>query len=288
MTHLPFLPDDPSAVYSAGQRQRLYPHNDYILDPGSTYESLPGSRGHYYAISLHLGEHDTTTPRTQYPHRYPPSTVTSSSSRFHSHYAPSQPSTVFDYEDLHSVTSASTAPPTHGPEPAHLHRAMVPIDLDTLPTPLPCEFIGFARCDMSFPLAAIDAWVQHIMREHLNSFLPMTSICWFCDDFKFPARSSSHNDRYVAYRERMQHIAMHFADNTTVDEMRPDFGFVQHLRDHNLITEKQYKIAMSWSEMPVSSKIEINTISDRRVPWGSVTVDRHEERRERRRRQRNL
>ncbi|CEJ92467.1 hypothetical protein VHEMI08119 [[Torrubiella] hemipterigena] len=265
-------------VDSVGQRRRLYPHNEYLFDAGHSFESLPASNYQaYYAQSLHLTETEAARKRRR---RQP------SPSRTASSYTHSYNCSVFDHDDLYSVSSASSAPPPrHGMQPTQLQRPMVP-DPDPLPTPLPCEFESFTGCDLQFPLGAIDGWVQHIVTEHLRSQLPMVTICWFCDkdEAKFQARSSSYHDRYVAYRERMQHIAMHFGDNSTVADMRPDWEFVDHLRDCNIISKERHRKLTRYRELHPPPSIEINTVPWQREPWGSVVVERSDRRRERRQR----
>jgi hypothetical protein len=48
----------------------------------------------------------------------------------------------------------------------------------------------------------------------------------------------------------MRHIAEHFFQGATVEGMRADFPFLDHLRNNGLISERAYIIARDWHEAP--------------------------------------
>ncbi|KAF3018164.1 hypothetical protein E8E14_010497 [Neopestalotiopsis sp. 37M] len=137
--------------------------------------------------------------------------------------------------------STSTSAPSIGP----------PEDL-TLATELPCEFIGYARCDQVFQVDDVNAWAQHVMTDHLREQIPSVCCCWFCDDFIFDSEKSGVG-RHTNFLWRMDHIRRHFVDDgVTISQIRPDFHFLDHLKSHGLIRESVFKTACTHREGPIS------------------------------------
>ncbi|RDA92604.1 hypothetical protein CP533_0910 [Ophiocordyceps camponoti-saundersi (nom. inval.)] len=162
---------------------------------------------------------------------------------------------VFDSVDGQSVYSVSTIPPRQGSEPLHRQRLPVP---DFSSTWLPCEFQKLSRCQERFAVEDVDAWIQHIVHDHLGGKLPAYCICWFCDRAEFRAGP----DRAENYRRRMQHIASHIRnEGKTAAEVRWDFHFLDHLHHHGLVSERVFQWATQQSELP--------------PPKGMILVDRN-------------
>ncbi|KAL6906954.1 hypothetical protein GGI43DRAFT_247445 [Trichoderma evansii] len=116
---------------------------------------------------------------------------------------------------------------------------------------LPCEFYGYENCEETFDLNSFDDWVQHICGHHLRWRLPRYCICWFCDDAVFHAVDETADEREHNYRARMHHIADHFGHGATMSEIRPDFYFLDHLRDIGLVSERNFQACKAWHEAPL-------------------------------------
>ncbi|KAI1117521.1 hypothetical protein F5Y14DRAFT_351383 [Nemania sp. NC0429] len=113
---------------------------------------------------------------------------------------------------------------------------------------LPCEFVGYTRCEESFGLDEFDAWVEHIVSVHLLNLLPKKVICWFCDDEVFDCKRV---DRETNFRQRMWHIHGHFQrQEFTVNNIRPDHHLNAHLWKKRLIDEGVYIAAQRYDEVP--------------------------------------
>lgn len=144
---------------------------------------------------------------------------------------------------FHTNTSISTAPPPHGPPPLHRQRPALPTA-----SLLVCEFAGFQPCGALFDPSDEEAWISHIVDNHLNGILPRVSMCWFCSDVpRFEAVSKS---REASFRERMSHIAWHFRNGWSGDQMRPDFFLLDHVHSHGLISEDVFQWAKRFHEVP--------------------------------------
>ena len=115
---------------------------------------------------------------------------------------------------------------------------------------LPCEFVGYSGCEMTFDVDDVHNWIEHIAREHLGDKLPKKAFCWFCDDIKFDSRVVG--DRRLNFEQRMWHIRDHFVEEgRTINSIRPDHHFNTHLRDNGLIGEDTYNSVRRYSEAPV-------------------------------------
>ncbi|KAJ8133554.1 hypothetical protein O1611_g66 [Lasiodiplodia mahajangana] len=123
----------------------------------------------------------------------------------------------------------------------------------TTPGDLPCEFVGYSRCDQTFTLDEIDAWVEHIVSGHLRGHLPAKVRCWFCDEFILDAEHAG--GRLLNFQQRMWHIRGHILDGFSVNEMRPDYYFNEHLHCHRLIPEHVYDDIRRWTKIPPSESI---------------------------------
>ncbi|CAM1509334.1 Fc.00g030730.m01.CDS01 [Cosmosporella sp. VM-42] len=202
--------------------------SDYRTSQGERYVSASTPR---YAPSIALSEDRSVTGRPR--RRRSASSSSSATVR----------SSVFDTYDTRTVSSTSTAPPTYGI--AQDHRPLLPP-----PQVLVCEFAGYSSCDFVFDLDDVDGWIEHIAIQHLRTRYPSYSCCWFCNSGKFQARSGKSTDLRACYWERMRHIAEHFRNGKTPDEIRPDFFFLDHIHHHGLIDDYTFQVAMSWHEGP--------------------------------------
>ncbi|GAW15371.1 hypothetical protein ANO14919_047800 [Xylariales sp. No.14919] len=114
---------------------------------------------------------------------------------------------------------------------------------------LPCEFVGYGECEVTFGLEDTDAWIEHVIFDHLHDNLPKKVVCWFCDDYIFEAKRTS--ERRQNFEDRMYHIREHFlTERRTVNHMRPDYHFNTHLQDAGLISEQSYNAVRRYNEVP--------------------------------------
>ncbi|KAI1136599.1 hypothetical protein F5Y05DRAFT_98621 [Hypoxylon sp. FL0543] len=164
------------------------------------------------------------------------------------------------------------------------------------PTPgalaLPCEFVGLGSCDMSFNYDETEAWIEHIITDHLQNRLPNKAVCWFCDTYLFDAKAPEVRDRRLNFHNRMEHIREHLAEGKTVHDIRPDFHMLDHLRQHQLISEAMYNQARRWHESLLRPEHMRHVYRPRYVPperqrqqerENMVPVDQSKEERRRRR-----
>ncbi|KAI1418109.1 hypothetical protein F5Y13DRAFT_35298 [Hypoxylon sp. FL1857] len=114
---------------------------------------------------------------------------------------------------------------------------------------LPCEFVGLGSCDVTYHYEDTEAWIEHIITDHLQDRLPSKAVCWFCDTYTFDAKSrEARNDRRLNFHNRMEHIRQHITDGKTAHDMRPDFHMVDHLYRHRLISQDTYNRVRRWHE----------------------------------------
>ncbi|KAI0142376.1 hypothetical protein F4776DRAFT_503703 [Hypoxylon sp. NC0597] len=121
------------------------------------------------------------------------------------------------------------------------------------PTPgtfrLPCEFVGLGSCDETFNYDETEAWIEHIIVNHLKDKLPSKAVCWFCDEYPFDAKAPQVRDRRLNFHNRMEHIRDHIvSEGKTANDIRPDFHMLDHLRQHGLIPETTYHQVRRWHE----------------------------------------
>ncbi|KAI0843455.1 hypothetical protein F5Y06DRAFT_4401 [Hypoxylon sp. FL0890] len=113
---------------------------------------------------------------------------------------------------------------------------------------LPCEFVGLGSCDVTFNYDETEAWIEHIITDHLQDRLPSKAVCWYCDTYLFDAKAPEVRDRRLNFHNRMEHIRDHIAEGKTAHDMRPDFHMLDHLRQHRLISEATFNQARRWHE----------------------------------------
>ncbi|KAI0513205.1 hypothetical protein F5B22DRAFT_279218 [Xylaria bambusicola] len=150
-------------------------------------------------------------------------------------------------------TDNSYAPPTNG---------------------LPCEFVGYGRCDLIFALDDVENWIEHIINVHLRNKLPRKVFCWFCDEYTFDYKRAG-GDRRLNFEQRMWHIRDHFMNESrTVHNIRPDHYLNTHLHENSLIGDDQYNSVRRYSEVPQPSYI-----LDSNAPqedWGTASGSRNQ------------
>ncbi|KAI0842910.1 hypothetical protein F5Y06DRAFT_76436 [Hypoxylon sp. FL0890] len=141
---------------------------------------------------------------------------------------------------------------------------------------LPCEFVGLGSCDVTFNYDETEAWIEHIVTDHLRDKLPNKAVCWFCDTHIFDAKAPEiQNDRLLIFRYRMEHIRKHIAEGKTVHDIRPDFHMLDHLHKHRLISEATYNQARRFHELPEHTRQQERS--------NRIVVDNRKEERQRRR-----
>ncbi|KAH0495483.1 hypothetical protein TgHK011_009032 [Trichoderma gracile] len=115
---------------------------------------------------------------------------------------------------------------------------------------LPCEFFWYGDCEEIFDLHDIDGWIYHVAVHHLNMVLPAKCKCWFCDDWVFLAETDTFQQRELCYIDRMHHIADHYRRGATTIDVRPDFDFLDHLWEHDLISRRDFQYMKDYHEAP--------------------------------------
>lgn len=225
-----FLDQHKSSRVSSGQ------------DPTAQLLSYRHNNAHY-APSLMMSEVERPRIRRREPSSSSGGTIQSS---------------TFDPSD--TISSVSTAPQstTSRRRRDHERRPSVPMPQDRS-SRLVCEFFRYSKCHATFDPNDVEGWIKHNAKEHLKKEYPMYSICWFCDGYKFQAISDSRDDRRQAYNDRMRHIAGHFHghDSLTGHDMRPDFFFLNHLNDNNLISRRAFEKAKAKTEVPKPNDMEL-------------------------------
>lgn len=116
---------------------------------------------------------------------------------------------------------------------------------------LPCEFYAIGGCETFFDYNDNEAWMEHILVNHLQDKLPSKADCWYCTTYTFSIKDPRvHGDRRLNFQYRMDHIRDHIADGKAAAEMMPDFHMLDHLLKHNLITEGRYNEVRRWHVLP--------------------------------------
>ncbi|KAI1085999.1 hypothetical protein F5B19DRAFT_480743 [Rostrohypoxylon terebratum] len=120
---------------------------------------------------------------------------------------------------------------------------------------LPCEFYAIGGCGAFFNYADVDAWIEHIVIDHLQDKLPEKADCWFCTTYSFNVKDPRvPGDRQLNFQNRMHHIHSHIGDGKTENDMVPDFHMLDHLLKHNLISEGRYNEVRRWQSLPTPNK----------------------------------
>ncbi|KAI1809638.1 hypothetical protein GGS20DRAFT_271240 [Poronia punctata] len=126
---------------------------------------------------------------------------------------------------------------------------------------LPCEFVGYTGCDMTFSLVDVDGWIEHIITDHLRNILPRKVFCWFCDSYIFDAMTCDLDYRQN-FDNRMWHIRDHFMDYSgSVEGMRVDHHLNEHLNTYNLVEKSVYHRVRKMAEVPLPrGLLPLNTL----------------------------
>ncbi|KAF8856423.1 hypothetical protein BDZ45DRAFT_476350 [Acephala macrosclerotiorum] len=112
---------------------------------------------------------------------------------------------------------------------------------------LPCEF-AFMGCEVIFRPDEYESWVTHSFSHFERAGPPPKAICTFCDDDE--AIFETNGDKVLNWRTRMYHVAEHFENGQTYEDLRPDFFVVEHMRENGLLSEEDFKFAMHITERP--------------------------------------
>ncbi|KAI1369408.1 hypothetical protein F5Y08DRAFT_334819 [Xylaria arbuscula] len=113
---------------------------------------------------------------------------------------------------------------------------------------LPCEFVGYGGCDITFDIEDVHSWIEHIASEHLRNKLPERAFCWYCDEVEFDSKRAG--DRHTNFQQRMMHIREHIVyDGRKAHDIRPDHYFNKHLYEKGLIGEDAYNSVRKYSEV---------------------------------------
>lgn len=119
------------------------------------------------------------------------------------------------------------------------------------PYNLPCEFYAIGGCEAFFEYDDTEAWVEHIIVDHLQDKLPKRIDCWFCTSYAFSTKDPGVNgDLRLNFQRRMEHIRAHVKDGKTANDMMPDFHMLDHLLKHDLISEGRYNEVRRWHGLP--------------------------------------
>lgn len=105
---------------------------------------------------------------------------------------------------------------------------------------LPCDFYGWATCDVRFPPHRLNAWLDHVEEAHLGGSenIPREVLCWYCPQ-KFDAHSPKVERRRANFHRRIKHIRDHIVnENKTADEILPDWQYAEHLHNRGLSLPK--------------------------------------------------
>ncbi|KAI1750284.1 hypothetical protein F4782DRAFT_252796 [Xylaria castorea] len=128
-----------------------------------------------------------------------------------------------------------------------------PFPFPPRPSPrLLCEFIGYAKCKRTFAPEDFDAWVEHIIIEHMKGKLPVEHLCWFCDDQVFRAEDPSDQGKIrEKFEQSLSHIRDHMVeDGLKAHDIRPDYLMNEHLRESGLISDPVYNRVRRFTELP--------------------------------------
>ena len=106
---------------------------------------------------------------------------------------------------------------------------------------IPCEFVGWHSCDVTFGLDNIDAWCQHVAHDHLLGHIPKKLRCWYCDDVQFKSQSTNTAHLHRNLHDRFVHILDHIRyQHKGAHDIRIDWDMLEHLRKHDIIDQDQY------------------------------------------------
>ncbi|KAI0900052.1 hypothetical protein F4806DRAFT_454893 [Annulohypoxylon nitens] len=116
---------------------------------------------------------------------------------------------------------------------------------------LPCEFYAIGGCETFFEYNDRNAWIEHILVDHLQDKLPQKADCWFCTTYSFNVKDPRvHGDRRLNFEYRMNHIHRHIGEGKGASDMMPDFHMLDHLLKHKLISEGRYNEVRRWRGLP--------------------------------------
>lgn len=105
---------------------------------------------------------------------------------------------------------------------------------------IPCEFVGYGDCPMSFHMDDMENWCQHVVQGHLQNRLPQVMMCWYCNE-QFTSKSTDSKDLNRNLYDRFVHIRQHVQEGKGEHDIRVDWYLLEHLHQYNLIPEEDYQ-----------------------------------------------
>jgi len=127
---------------------------------------------------------------------------------------------------------------------------------------LQCEFC-FMGCEIRYGPSCIEEWISHTQSHLHDSPPPSNAGCIFCHENLNTPESESKKD---PWRQRMLHIAEHFKEGASEDDLVPDYTLVIYLKDRGLITDEDYSNAIKYQGIPGinAPAEEISTLQGRK------------------------
>lgn len=123
---------------------------------------------------------------------------------------------------------------------------------------LPCTFSDAVGCGVVYGSNDKEVWIRHNTSHFFKVGPPAKCVCIFCDDFE----SAEVDDRHQNWRNRMLHIAAHYAEGISFDQTRPDYFVLEHLEKYGAMTQDDYQEAIRYSERPfVDGLVDLNVES---------------------------
>jgi hypothetical protein len=107
-----------------------------------------------------------------------------------------------------------------------------------------CSF-GFTDCRLSFHPMRINDWISHEASHFLQHRPPPKTCCTFCD-----LVFENYTDPKLSWRQRMDHIAVHFQRLEGPDHPRPDFFVIEYMFEKRLLSAGEYKSLTRYTERP--------------------------------------
>lgn len=95
---------------------------------------------------------------------------------------------------------------------------------------IPCEFRWLDGCRELFSaFEDISLYIAHAGEFHLGWQWPSTTVCWWCDNYKFPGTNAL--GPQMMFQRRMEHIRDHIVEEERrlTAPPRPDYFMLDHL-----------------------------------------------------------
>ena len=119
---------------------------------------------------------------------------------------------------------------------------------NTIAQGLPCEF-EFVGCDIQFNLTDPESWISHSLSHFGRLDPPANMGCTFCTSLD-KDKSGEPTTGIASWRERMLHIAKHYAEGVSEDDRIPCQDLVGYLWDNKLLSVEDYLHALRFIAIP--------------------------------------